>query len=77
MATVREYRTCDICGKKLNKSVEEFNYLIEPKHPLKMSVWKYIFGDPYNGFWTSGIDMCGDGWNIKTIEWLIEGIKEG
>lgn len=67
MATVREYRICDICGKKLSKNVEEFNYRIEPKHPLKMAVWHYIFGDPYDGFWSSGIDMCSDCWEqMKT-----------
>ena len=67
MATIREYRTCDICGQKLNKNVEEFNYRIEPKHPLKIAVWNYIFGDPYDGFWTNGIDMCSNCWEqMKT-----------
>ena len=50
MATIREYRICDICGKKLNKTIEEFHYRIEPKNPLRMVIWSYINGDPYDGF---------------------------
>jgi hypothetical protein len=67
MATIREYRICDICGKKLNKTIEEFHYRIEPKNPLRMAIWSYINGNPYDGFWTMGIDMCSDCWEqMKT-----------
>lgn len=69
MAYVDAYRKCDICGQKLNKKVEEFNYRIEPRGYLRMRIFPYIFGDPYDSFWSGGIDMCSSCWE-EMKKWI-------
>lgn len=68
---VKSYRTCDICGKKLSKNIEEFNYRIEPRNKLRMKVWGYVCNDPYNSFWTEGLDICKDCWEDMK-KWIKE-----
>lgn len=69
MAYVDSYRKCDICGQKLKKDITEFNFRIEPKSRLKMNVWKYILNDPYDSFWTCGIDICQSCW-LEMTRWI-------
>lgn len=38
MATIREYRICDICGKKLPHNTDKWNYHIEPPSKLKIGI---------------------------------------
>ena len=72
MATIREYRVCDICGGKLSQTIsEEHNFRIEPKSKIKMAIIKYWGKDTYDPFWADGIDMCSDCWKqMKT--WINE-----
>ena len=58
MAIVKSYRTCDICGKRLPHNVDKWNYRIDPPSKLQITIWKYIFSNPYDGFWNASIDMC-------------------
>ena len=58
----KSYRTCDICGKKLPHDVGEWNYHVESPSKIKVGIWKYIFSDPYDGFWSNSIDMCEECW---------------
>jgi hypothetical protein len=74
MAIVREYRTCDICGKKLSNDIEEVSYRIEPRNKIRMKVWGYILDDPYDSFWTHGLDICTDCWEDMK-EWIKENRK--
>ena len=70
MATIREYRVCDICGGKLSQTIsEERNFRIEPKSKIKMAIIKYWGTDPYDPFWADGIDMCSDCWEQMKI-WI-------
>lgn len=62
MAIVRSYRTCDICGKRLPHDVNKWSYHIEPPSKLKIGIWKHIFSDPYDSFWSMSIDMCEECW---------------
>ena len=62
MAIIREHRTCDICGKRLPNNVNKWNYHIEPPSKIKISIWKHIFNDPYDSFWSTPIDMCEECW---------------
>ena len=62
MAIVRSYRTCDICGKRLPHDVNNWSYHIEPPSKLKIGIWKHIFSDPYDSFWSNSIDMCEECW---------------
>jgi hypothetical protein len=71
MSYVNAYRKCDICGQKLNREIEEFNYRIEPRSRVKMKLWRYILEDPYDNFWTCGVDICSDCWT-KMIMWITE-----
>jgi hypothetical protein len=69
---VRSYRTCDICGKKLTTNEDlEKNYLIEPKSKLKMKVLGYIWKNPYDRFWSEGVDICKDCWKDMK-KWIKE-----
>lgn len=73
--TVKSYRTCDICGKKLiSKDIEEFNYRIEPRNKIRMKVWGYVFNDPYSSFWTEGLDICTYCWEDMK-KWIKENRK--
>lgn len=62
MAVVTSYRTCDICGKRLSYSDDKWNYHIEPPSKIKIGIWKYLRGDPYDDFWSIPLDMCEECW---------------
>lgn len=62
MAVIHSYRTCDICGKKLLRSTDKWNYHIESPSNIQIGIWKYLLGDPYDSFWSNSIDMCDECW---------------
>lgn len=59
---VKSYRTCDICGKRLLHDVDKWSYHVESPSKIKVGIWKYIFKDPYDSFWSTSIDMCEECW---------------
>ena len=75
---VKEYRKCDICGRKIEESSLEGAYIIEPTvgTKLKMSVKKYMFGDPYEyNWWCNSVDICPKCWG-KMKGYIIEKLNE-
>ena len=62
MAVIQSYRTCDICGKRLLRGSDKWNYHIEPPSKIQIGIWKYLLGDPYDIFWSNSLDMCEECW---------------
>jgi hypothetical protein len=68
MAVIQSYRTCDICGKRLLRGSDKWNYHIEPPSKIQIGIWKYLFSDPYDVFWSNSLDICDKCWEEMRSE---------